>query len=73
MYEKGNCPIYFLTPLMKLITEEFEKGFEKYPPYSQDGSKNPIVQEKLFIGSATWYLLEYDKETKNAFAFVTGL
>ena len=34
---------------MKIITEEFEKQFEDFPLYSQDGEKDPIVRAKLFI------------------------
>lgn len=34
---------------MKLTTKEFEKQFEDFPLYSQDGVKDPIVRAKLFI------------------------
>lgn len=58
---------------MKLITKEFENLFEKYPLYSQEGVKDPIVVAKLFISNITWYLTEYDKNSKNAFWYTTGL
>ena len=58
---------------MKLITKEFEALFENYPLYSQDGCKDPLVITKLFIGNITWYLTEYNQESKTAFGYVTGL
>lgn len=58
---------------MKLITPEFEKLIEKYPLYSQESSKDPIVSIKLFIWNATWYLTEYDKDSKTAFGLTTWL
>jgi hypothetical protein len=60
---------------MKLITEEFEKLFLNYALYSQEHEKDPIVIAKLFdpVGSATWYLTEYDPKEKIAFGYVTGL
>ena len=58
---------------MKLITQEFEELFEKYPLYSQDGIKDPLVIAKFFVWNITWYLTEYNKNSKNAFWYVTGL
>jgi len=58
---------------MKLITQEFEALFTKYPLYSQDGIKDPLVIAKFFVWNITWYLTEYDKKSKNAFWYVTGL
>ena len=60
---------------MKLITREFEELFKKYPLYSQENCSDPIVIAKLFdpCGSATWYLTEYNPESKVAFAYVTGM
>lgn len=58
---------------MKIITPEFESLFKDYPFYSQDGSKNHLVIVKLFAVGITWHLLEYDKETKNAFCYVTWM
>ena len=58
---------------MELITKEFEELFKNYPLYSQDGCKDPLVIAKLFIGNATWYLTEYNQETKTAFGYVAGL
>jgi hypothetical protein len=60
---------------MKLITEEFEKLFIKYPLYSQESEKDPLVIAKFFdpCGSATWFLTEYNPVDKIAFGYVTGL
>lgn len=60
---------------MKLITEEFEKLFIEYPLYTQENEKDPLVLAKLFdpVGSATWFLTEYDPVEKIAFGYVTGL
>lgn len=58
-----------------LATPEFKKTFEKYPFYSQEGSKDPVVVVKIFdtFGSATWYITEYSPVENTAFAYVTGL
>jgi hypothetical protein len=58
---------------MKLITQEFESLFENYPLYGQDWSKEHLVVTKLFVLGVTWYLLEYDKKSKNAFCYVTWM
>lgn len=52
---------------MKLFTKAILK---KLPPlYSQEKVEDPIAQVKLFnpTGAGTWYLTEYDPETKIAF------
>ena len=58
-----------------LITPEFLALFEGYSLYSQESSKDPMVRVKLFdtFGSATWFLTEYNQESKIAFGYVTGL
>ena len=58
-----------------LVTPEFKKLFEKYPFYSQEGNKDPLVVVKLFdaFGSATWFLTEYSPVENSAFGYVTGL
>ncbi len=45
-----------------------------YPFYSQEGADDPIVIAKLFdpVGSATWWITEYDPVEKIAFCQVTG-
>ena len=45
-----------------------------YPLHSQD-VPDPMVHAKFFdpCGSATWYVTEYDPESKTAFGYVTGL
>ena len=60
---------------MSIIHKSFIKLFTDYPLYSQEHSKDPLIVAKLFdvAGSATWYLTEYDPETKTAFGYVTGL
>lgn len=58
-----------------LITPEFTTLFEKFPLYSQESRKDPLIIAKLFdaYGSATWYLTEYDPDKQIAFGYVTGL
>jgi hypothetical protein len=48
---------------------------KKYPLYSQENEKNPLIVAKLFnsFGAGTWYLTEYEEETEIAFGYVTGL
>jgi len=60
---------------MSIINGEFLNLFDKYPMYSQEEEGDPLVIVKLFdiAGSGTWYLTEFDPETKNAFGYVTGL
>lgn len=58
---------------MKLLTEELRKKFEKYPLYSQDGKgENAVVVCKFFIGTWTWYALEFDGQD-TFFGLVVGL
>jgi len=60
---------------MHLISPEFEALFKDYPLYSQEHQSDPLVLAKIFdpVGSATFYLTEYDPKEANAFSFVTGL
>lgn len=60
---------------MKLITEEFIQQMKDYPLRSQHGEKDPIIMAKFFnpCGAQTWYIAEYDPETKLAFGYVTGM
>ena len=60
---------------MKLITPEFEELFKDYPLYSQEHEKDPLIIAKLFdpVGSATWWITEYDPAEKIAFCYVIGL
>ena len=43
--------------------------------YSQEENEEKLVMLKLFnaFGAGTWYLLEYNPETKIAFGYVTRL
>ena len=42
--------------------------------YIQDGKGgDAIVYAKLFGGPATWYVTEYNPETREIFGYVTGL
>ena len=57
---------------MKLITEELEKKFEKYPLYSQDGKMgDAIVLVKYFnpLGVARWYITEAEKQKNGKYLF----
>ena len=58
---------------MELINKDFETAIERYPLYSQENVKDPIVSIKLFIWNATWYITEYDKDSKTAFWLTTWL
>ena len=58
---------------MKIITPKFEALFKNYPLYAQDWVKDPIVIAKLFVWNITWYLTEYNKDTKEAFWYVTWM
>lgn len=47
----------------------------RYPIRSQENAGDPIFAAKLFdiAGGGTWYVTEYDPETRMAFGYVTGL
>lgn len=55
---------------MKLIPE----GIEIPALYSQENEGDPICHVKLFALSSnwTWYVIEYDPESKICFGFVSG-
>lgn len=57
------------------LHNELQKRCEKYPLYSQEHVKDPIVCAKLFfsISRATWYVTEYNPVTQIAFGYVKGL
>lgn len=42
--------------------------------YSQEFESNPMCRVKLFTPDSnwTWYVIEYDPETKTAFGYVVG-
>lgn len=48
---------------MKLITKELAALFKKYPLYSQENDKNPVILAKYFTpwSNWTWYVLEADE------------
>ena len=58
---------------MMFMTQKIERTFAKTG--SQDGNSNPVVIAKYFnpCGAATWYLTEYDPESRVFFGYVTGL
>lgn len=60
---------------MKLITEEFIATMKPYPLGSQEHEKDPFVPAKFFnpVGGETWFITEYDPETKIAFCYVEGM
>lgn len=53
---------------------ELTKRCDRFPLYSQEAASDPEVCAKLFFiaGSATWYVTEYDPETRIGFGYVTG-
>ena len=57
---------------MKLITKELETRFAKI---GRQDISDPTVIAKFFnpCGVATWYVTEYNPETKICFGYVTGL
>jgi len=58
-----------------IITPDFIQLFEDYPPYSQDGVRDPLVIVKLFdvFSPATWFLIEYNSKHKVALGYVVGI
>jgi Protein of unknown function (DUF2958) len=57
---------------MKLLTKKDLKALPKIG--SQEGNLNPLCKVKLFApwGMWTWYLIEYDPETRMALALAQG-
>lgn len=58
-----------------LITSEIKKAAKKYPLYSQDGKQGDAkVIARLFTpySNYTWYILELNAETGEAFGYVVG-
>jgi hypothetical protein len=60
---------------MKLITKEIEKKAPALYSTGEMDSKDIKIVAKFFnpVGSATWYMTEYDKEKELAFGYVTGM
>ena len=59
---------------MKLVTNQLERTFAKYPLYSQDGKgKEAKVLAKYFLQSFTWYVLEFDGEDTFFGIVINGL
>lgn len=54
---------------MKLITKAIEKLIEKYPLYSQESEKDPVVIAKFFFGGWTWLVTEGRKEENGDILF----
>jgi len=56
---------------MKIINKQFENLFKEFPIRSQESESDPLVITKLFnpAGAQTWYLTEYDPESKIAFGY----
>lgn len=58
---------------MKLLSQEI---IESLPPlYSTENESDPLVRVKLFTPDSnwSWYIIEYDKESRTAFGYVCGL
>jgi len=51
---------------MKLITKAIENGLEKQGDTSEMEMKDIIVIAKFFGGPGTWYLYDWDRDTRNA-------
>jgi len=60
---------------MKLITKAIAKKAPKLYSTSELSAKDVKVVAKFFnpCGSASWFMTEYDPETKTAFGYVTGM
>jgi hypothetical protein len=58
---------------MKLITKGLEKRFKQIGSQEHTPLKDQIIVAKFFnpTGRGTWFLTEYDPETKIAFGFVS--
>jgi hypothetical protein len=58
---------------MNLLTKEL---LEQIPPlYATENESDPMVHVKLFTPDAqwSWYIIEYDMESRVAFGYVCGL
>jgi len=60
---------------MKLVTKAIEKSMPKMYETEEIPTSEKVVRAKFFDawGSATWYGVEYDKETGNFMGYCTGL
>ena len=61
--------------MQKLITAEIGKKATKFPLGSQDGKKGEALVLARFFTPAnrfTWYMLEYDRKTGEAFGLCVG-
>lgn len=62
--------------MRKLITKTIENVSKKFPLYSQDGKKGEAkVLARFFTPytrNYTWYMLEYDTSSGDAFGYVVG-
>ncbi len=59
---------------MQLLTQEIKTKFEKSG--SQEDVEDPKIIAKfinMFHGSARWYAIEYNPQTKIFFGYVTGM
>jgi len=58
-----------------ILHKELKKRASKYPLYSQENEKSPMIIAKLFniIWRTNWYIAEYDPETKIAYGYVEAL
>jgi len=61
--------------MQKLVTAEIKKASKKFPLYSQDGKKGQaVVLARYFTpySNYTWYMLEFDPTTGDAFGYIVG-
>lgn len=60
---------------MKDLHSQLARLMAAYPDRSQAEADDPLVVVKLFLlnSGVTWWLTEYDAETRIAFCYVTGM
>jgi hypothetical protein len=56
---------------MNLLSNQSKELLKKYPLNFQRKSFNPVVCAKLWISTATWYILEFDEKTNIAYCYTT--
>jgi len=56
------------------LINEVARRLADWPLYSQEEMEEKLVVVKLFnaFGAGTWFLVEYNPETKIGFGYVTG-
>jgi hypothetical protein len=67
--------IIMVVTIESLIFEQVASLLANFPERSQADTADPIIVAKLFDigGGASWWLTEYDPESRIAFCYVTGM